>query len=208
MNWRAWWESALDWVFPPRCPGCGRSAGRSFCPSCTRELLFHRLEASCGLEIRAAGFYRGALRKAVLDLKHGALTSSVPALAEAMHRAWAGESPDALVPIPAEPKRRRLRGVHVPGLLAGELANRLAVPARFDLLVPARQMPSQKNLSRPERRENVQGAFRAGPVSGLDLLLVDDVMTTGATLAEASRVLRSAGARRVRALVLAAVSGG
>jgi len=166
------------------------------------------LEASGGLEVFAAGLYQGPLRRAVLDLKHGAQTSSVPALAEVMQRAWGGALPAALVPIPPEPRRRRLRGLHGPGLLAEELGLRLGVPARSDLLVPARHLPSQKNLSRDERRENVRGAFRAGPVTGLDLLLVDDVMTTGSTLVEASRVLHAAGAGRVQALVLAAVESG
>jgi ComF family protein len=160
------------------------------------------------VEVFAAGRYRGPLRRAVLDLKHGARTASVPVLAELMQRAWRGRLPDALVPIPPEPRRRRLRGLSVPGLLAEELGGRLGVPARNDLLVPARALVSQKNLSREERRENVRGGFRTGAVGGLDLLLVDDVMTTGSTLAEAARVLRAAGAGRVQALVLAAVESG
>jgi len=160
------------------------------------------------VEVFAAGLYRGPLRRAVLDLKHGARTASVPALAEVMQRAWSGRPPDALVPIPPEPRRRRRRGLHVPGLLAEGLARGLGVPARFDLLVPARRLATQKNLSRDERRENVRGAFQSGSVRGLDVLLVDDVMTTGSTLSEAARVLRAAGARRVQALVLAVVESG
>jgi predicted amidophosphoribosyltransferase len=207
-GWPGWWQAALDWLFPPHCPGCGHAPGRRFCAACLEGLEPCRLKAPGGLEVFAAGYYRGPLRRAVLDLKHGARTSSVPALAELMQRAWRGRLPDALVPIPPEPRRRRLRGLSVPGLLAEELGCRLGVPARSDLLVPARLLASQKNLSRGERRENVRGGFRTGAVGGLDLLLVDDVMTTGSTLAEAARVLRAAGAGRVHALVLAAVESG
>ncbi len=160
-----------------------------------------------GLRVWAAGPYEGPLRRAVLHLKHAGLTATVPALAEVMHGALGAVSPDALVPIPAAPDRHRLRGLSGPGLLASNLAARLGVRCRPELLAPARHLPSQKDLSREERLENVRGGFRARPASVLDILLVDDVMTTGATLGEAARVLREAGARRVEAVVVAAVRG-
>ena len=160
-----------------------------------------------GLQVWAAGPYEGPLRRAVLNLKHAGLTATAPALAEVMQGALGAVSPDALVPIPAASSRRRLRGHSGPGLLASKLADRLGVCCRPDLLAPARHLSSQKDLSREERLENVRGGFRARPAAGLDILLVDDVMTTGATLGEAARVLREAGARRVEAVVVAAVRG-
>jgi len=201
------WEALLDWLFPPSCPGCGRSGGSRFCPDCAARLRPCGLTLPEGHQDRAGGLYEGPLRRAILRLKHAGLTVTVPALAEVMHSALEGSPPGVLVPIPAAPDRRRWRGLHGPGLLARRLAARLGGSCRPDLLVPARHLPSQKDLSREERLANVHGGFRAGSAAGAEILLVDDVLTTGATLAEAARVLRLAGARRVEAVVVAAVRG-
>ncbi len=199
------WQTLLDWLFPPGCPGCDRSETGGFCRGCAAGLKPFGVTLADGLVVRAGGLYEGPLRRAVLRLKHAGLTAAVPALAGVMHAALGASPPALLVPIPAAPDRRRWRGLHGPGLLASRLAARMGARCRPDLLVPARDLPSQKDLSREERLQNVRGGFRAGPAAGLEILLVDDVLTTGATLGEAARALRQAGARRVEAVVAAAV---
>ena len=201
-------EVLLDWLFPPGCPGCQTPGTGDFCARCARWLVPRSQPTPGGLVVHAAGPYEGPLRRALLDLKHGGRTCVVPALARAMARALPSLRPGALVAVPGTPERLRYRGFHGPGRLAALLALHLEVPVRPELLVPARPLPSQRNLSRAEREENVRGGFRAGPVQGLEILLVDDVMSTGATLEEAARTLRRAGARRVEAVVAAAVRPG
>ncbi|MBK9089030.1 MAG: ComF family protein [Holophagales bacterium] len=109
----------------------------------------------------------------------------------------------AVVPVPSTTRRNRDRGYDPGGLLAEEVARQLGRPLRA-LLSRVREAPPQSALPAAERRRNVHGAFRSSPSArGAHLLLVDDVMTTGATAFEAARTLRAAGAAHVDLLVLA-----
>lgn len=114
-----------------------------------------------------------------------------------------GPAPDALVPVPLHPARVRRRGFAPAAILAAALARGLRVPV-VAVLGRRRDTPSQTGLDRPARRANVAGCFAAvRPLPGPEVWLIDDVVTTGATLGEAARVLRAAGARRVAAVCLA-----
>jgi ComF family protein len=114
-----------------------------------------------------------------------------------------GPAPDALVPVPLHPARIRARGFAPAAVLARALARALGAPAA-PALRRVRDTPSQTGLDRPGRRRNVAGAFApARPLPGATIWLVDDVVTTGATLGEAARVLRAAGAGRVAAVCVA-----
>ncbi len=120
---------------------------------------------------------------------------------------------DAIVPVPLHPRRLRERGYDQTSLLAGELARAAGIPRRLDLLSRPRPTATQASLDRAGRLANVQGAFVASPrAQGLRVLLLDDVRTTGATLADAGRALLSAGAASAQSLALAladdGVSGG
>jgi ComF family protein len=114
-----------------------------------------------------------------------------------------GPAPDALVPVPLHPARIRSRGFAPAAILARVAARALGAPAVAGLQ-RVRDTPSQTGLDRPGRRRNVAGAFAPGRAApGPTVWLVDDVVTTGATLGEAARALRAAGARRVAAICLA-----
>ncbi len=111
-----------------------------------------------------------------------------------------------LVPIPLHPRRRRRRGFNQAALIAQEYALLTSLPVHTDLLQRIRSTYSQTTLSHEERLANIKGAFRVTKpehAAGKTILLVDDVKTTGATLEEAARTLRKAGARKVSALTLA-----
>jgi ComF family protein len=114
-------------------------------------------------------------------------------------------TPTCLVPVPIHAARRRERGFHPAAELARSIGATLRVPVDAGGLVAIRATESQTGLDRFARRRNVSGAFAVGsrPLRGACVALVDDVVTTGATLAECARVLRRAGVRRVVAVCAA-----
>ena len=116
---------------------------------------------------------------------------------------------DCIIPVPLHPARLRRRGFNQAWILAVPVASRLRVPIAGTLLRRLRPTLSQVTLPERDRRRNVRGAFTAvarTPLNGLRVLLVDDVFTTGATLAECARALRAANAETVDALTLARVA--
>jgi predicted amidophosphoribosyltransferase len=109
----------------------------------------------------------------------------------------------SLIPIPLGRRRLRGRGYNQSERIAAALGAGAGVPVRTDLLQRVRETPTQTALTPEARHANVAGAFHAGAVAGLHLVLVDDVFTTGATLAAAGAALVKAGAARVEAVTFA-----
>jgi len=193
----------------PSCPRCSSTVGPfsdigDGCHACRgQSFAFDRT--------LRLGPYEGALRELVLKMKH----HSGEVLAELLGELWAeqlaprlhGTAIDAVVPIPLHWWRRLGRGYNQSATLARALSHRLRVPLHTGWLWRSRNTPRQTYQMSPEaRRANVRGAFRLG--SGVDargktVLLVDDVMTTGATASEAARPLRSAGTAQLIVAVLA-----
>jgi ComF family protein len=114
-----------------------------------------------------------------------------------------GPAPDLVAPVPLHPRRLRERGFSPAALLARALAREARVPVAPTLLARVRDTRSQTELSRAERRRNVAGAFVPRTAAPARVWLVDDVVTTGSTLAEAARALRRAGAREIVGVCLA-----
>jgi ComF family protein len=177
------------------------------CAACA--LAASALDACC-----AAAWFEGAAASWVKRFKYAApglagLDPAAEAVALALVREAAGRvpgpPPDAVVPVPLHTARMRRRGYAPAGILAAAVARALAVPLVPGALLRLRDTPSQTGLSRAERRRNVAGCFRAISDAGAPdcIWLVDDVVTTGATLGEGARALRRAGARRIAALCLA-----
>jgi predicted amidophosphoribosyltransferase len=214
----------LDLLAPPACAIC-RAAGPLLCACCMQSLplLDGPVCARCGAAAvrpvddcagcrgRRFGFASAAAamryddaagRALVHGLKDGGLRALAAPAAGLMALVIARPDADLLTWVPADPVRQALRGYHPPRLLAEELSERWGLPALRLLDGPLWRRP-QRGLTRQGRRSNVRGAFATrAPVSG-NVVLVDDVHTTGATLSAAARVLRSAGAARVSAVTLA-----
>jgi ComF family protein len=151
------------------------------------------------------GAYEGVLRELIHLYKYGKVrTLARPLsgwLAQALPR---DEAFDALVPVPLYWRRRWQRGFNQAELLARGLSRRTGIPV-VTALGRVRPTPAQAGLSTSARRRNVAKAFRARDVQGKRILLIDDVMTTGATATSCALALKQAGARRVALLTVARV---
>jgi len=162
----------------------------------------------------ALGVYQDRLQAAVSQMKSpagGALAAALGRLL-AVRRGpqLAALGADLIVPIPMHWMRRLRRAVNSPDILAQRLGRHLGIPVRRRILVRSRKTLLQKELRPRERFPNVRGALRVRPtryLSGARVLLVDDVLTTGATCSEAARVLKQAGAALVAVAVLARGQG-
>jgi ComF family protein len=196
-------DAALDLLLAPRCAGCGAAASW-LCLAC-RDLCEPVRQGS----VTAAGTYGGALREAIHHFKYEgerALANELGALVAACVASdlATGIALDCVVPAVLHGERARSRGYDQAWLLAAVVADRTALPLR----VPLRRIrpgAPQVALDRAARAENVRGAYvaEAGSLRGARVALVDDVTTTGATLAAASGALRAAGARTVLSYVVA-----
>jgi len=194
---------------PPLCARCGDplpswrviSRPLALCPRCRRT-------ASDVSRARAIGGYDGRLRSIVHALKYEGRRSLARPLADLMRERGADILAGAacVVPVPLHPARRRERGFNQ----AADLAHHLGRPVVFALR-RSRETAAQTGLPAAQRHRNVRGAFtlsRAGrrlPRGAAVVVLVDDVSTTGATLAACARVLKEAGIPEVRALTAARV---
>ena len=185
------------------CPRCAAPTGEyaAKCPNCHN--LSIRLDGAT-----AFGFYDGTLRERVRQFKfHGAqhLARTLGTLlARAAAARWPEVRFEAAAGVPLHRRRKRERGFDQAAELARWSARELGVPHARRLLKRRRFTESQVGLSRSARLRNVKGAFAASVKSGLEnVLLVDDTMTTGATLSEAARTLKNAGVKHVYGAVAA-----
>ena len=156
--------------------------------------------------VHAAYPYEGVAKRLIRVLKFDHVRDAALPLARAMSMLPAGEE-DVIVPVPTTRRRLRMRGFNQSALLAEHIGRTLGMRVEKALVRVESRRP-QTGLSAAARRENLAGCMAAGEaVSGKRILLVDDVVTTGATIREAARALRHAGAESIRVFAAARAAG-
>jgi len=219
---------ALDLLFPQWCVGCGREGG-FLCPSCRQSLprIMPPLCPRCGKPqpngilcpscvgwqaeiegVRSPFRFDGVIRQAIHQLKYRNLRALALPLAKLLKDYCATNpmSGEALVPVPLHKRRLRERGYNQSQLLTQELGKLITLPVVGDCLIRQRYaLPQARTSSVEERRNNVAHAFicRDHRLQDKQVLLIDDVATSGATLNACASALKAAGATSVWGLVLA-----
>ena len=221
-------EAAIDLFFPKSCIGCGKT-GDFICPSCEEKLtrLVPQICPKCGKPmasgivcpscwqersaidgIRSSFLFDNVARKAIHQLKYYNLKAISPYLAQFLADCLTANAlpGEVLVPVPLYPKRLKQRGYNQSGLLARELSKLINLPVIESCLIRVKQaQPQVKTTNVEERRKNVIDAFacRDESVSGKQIILIDDVCTSGATLESCASALKNKGASSVWGLTLA-----
>ena len=211
----------LDLALPARCPGCG-AEGPPICARCL-PALDARLDVPAGiaiglpsdvppplLQLEWCAPFSGLVRRALHELKYAGEQRLAVPLGAAIARRWrrVGAGGDVLVPVPVHADRARRRGYDQAELIARAAAEALGLPCA-PILERTRSTTAQFDLDRSARATNVQGAFALRPggppaaLRGRWVVLVDDVVTTGATLSACAEPLLAAGAIGVSAVTVA-----
>lgn len=203
--------SGLDWLGPPCCARCALpfeyDAGEGAqCPACLADPPEFD-------SLRAAVAYGELARTVVLKLKYGRRPAAAETMAKFMARHVDADAAPILCPVPLHRWRVWQRGYNQSALIAAALARRFALDLRQDLLLRIKATPPLKDMNPRERRLVVRGAIRLNArhraaIKGRNVLLVDDVFTSGATVGACARVLKRAGAAQVAVLCWARVVRG
>lgn len=195
-------QAKIPWVVEPICPACGRILQRptALCAVCRREPLPLK-------QIRTAVIFDGIIPDIIHKMKYNGAFALAKPLADMMVEAWPiWQCPvDLVMPVPLHAQRQKKRGYNQSELIVNHFCQCTGLAHDAHSLQRTRFTPPQVGLDAAARKTNVQGAFsvQAQAVGDKDILLVDDVCTTGATLAAAAEVLLAAGAKSVSAYCVA-----
>lgn len=222
----------LNILFPEKCPVCQKRSNdhavAPICTECWQQILPYQGPGCkrCGRPLvselsivceecivaepafkHAASYslYDGTLKKAINLLKYYGIKRLSKPLSDFL---LLGDIPasDAVIPVPLHEKRLRHREFNQSALIANNIAKRCEIPLLLDCLKKTKDTPHQVGLHSQERRKNIKGAFtvkKSHMITGKSILLIDDVITTGATIRECSRVLAQSGTGDIYVMTLA-----
>lgn len=199
--------SRITFITEPQCKICGYPfehaiSDEAICAGCLHTPPPYA-------QARSLMAYEETSRKIILELKHGDGTHIAPYMAQWLARLLP-EKPDLITPVPLHWVRLLKRGYNQSALISNALSRLLGLPLTPDLLVRSRNTPSQGGLTNKKRHQNVSTAFTVQQknltsLKNKNIVLIDDVFTTGATVVACSKALKRAGARCVTVLTVARV---
>ena len=196
-------------VRAPWCQRCGKpliSHGQEYCGDCIRKNHMFR-------KGRAAFVYDETMRRSIAKFKYGGRQEYAVFYADEILKTCAREvlgwKAEVLIPVPLHPVRRRKRGYNQAELLAKELSIKSGIPMDSKLLIRTKNTHAQKDLSDQERRANLKQAFSVWgkQIPYKNIILVDDIYTTGSTMDEAAAVLKECGAEMIYFLCISVGRG-
>ncbi len=219
---------AVDLLYPPRCAGCGQPGAR-WCADCQAHVkrMDQAICQRCGdrvlagftvcercrqtppefEQLRSWGLYEGSLRKAIHRFKFDHDLSLAEDFSQHLHDLLQGQNwvIDVIVPAPLHRANQRARGFNQAAALASALSLRSGVPAGKRVLTWCKEVRTQVGLTQQQRLDNVNKAMNANSsiIIGKNILVIDDITTTGATINECARACKEAGAAKVYGLTLA-----
>jgi ComF family protein len=223
-------DRVLDWIAPPRCLGCDEPGVRAWCAKCELPAPPARIPSVLGdVPLRVAGAYQGALAAAIRRFKYDARADLARPLAHLLlgearelievhariiddshsvrRRGWrpgrASLTPPTWVPVPLHASRLAERGFNQSALLARHLASWTRTRTAPRGLLRERETGQQALLGRAARQDNVSAAFRVGQLAATEVVLVDDVVTSGATARACLETLARAGCTVIAVFALA-----
>lgn len=212
----------FDLIFPKKCLGCGRAgkyicerclkaAEKAYlvCPVCKNFSVSGATHSYCNSKTSLDGVvaifrYEGIIKKAVKRIKYNFNFDIASELANLVSPEIRGFAGFVVVPIPIHSSRQRWRGFNQAQILGQSIAKNLGLEYQKDLLTKVKKTPQQVGLHRSERLRSIRGVFAVNAKTVPEnILLFDDVWTTGATLNEAAKVLKKAGAKTIWGLTIA-----
>ena len=231
------WEKALDLIFPPRCPLCSQICRNKngICPECRKKIKYIKeprcLKCGKQLELEDQEYCKDCKERKRFFVQGRALYE-YESVAGALYRfKYKGKKeygkifgeemaffmadyirsirPDALVPVPMYPTKKRIRGYNQAQVLAESLGKHLDIPVKTNLVRRIRNTKALKSLNSKERLNNLKNAFilEGNGVKLSTIVIVDDIYTTGSTIDSVAKVFLEAGVKRVYFLTLAVGEG-
>ncbi|MFH1361317.1 MAG: ComF family protein, partial [bacterium] len=198
-------ESALDLIFPPKCEVCKKPGREHLCPECFAEIKFMKPH----MGIYSVAVYEGVLRQAIRRFKFNKRKKLAQPLGVLMVQ-YLSQTPlemkelDLIIPVPLHKKRHQERGFNQAEHLANVVGKYHEIPVQ-PVLERVKNTLANFDLPREKRFHNIREAFQVTDQAAVEnkrVLLLDDIYTTGATIAECSATLKKAGAKRIEILTL------
>ena len=184
-------------VFPPKCLICGMTGNDVLCPKCVSQIKYTPYVNG---PTASVAIYDGIIKTAIKKFKFEKKKRLAKPLAKIMLDNLPFQDFDAIIPVPLHKTRSKDRGFNQSEFLAKDISDFYQVPIFSDVLIRTRNTTPQFGLKKEKRHINVKGAFAitgADKIIGRNILLIDDIMTTGATANECIKALFAAGAKRV-----------